>query len=730
MLCFTSAPAQERPIASASERPVVGLTLSGGGARGLAPVGVLRELERMRVPVDRIVGTSMGAIVGGLYAAGLSPARIEALVDTLDWSAILAERPPRDALGFRERALQRAYSFEMEIGLSGEGISLPGGLIAGQALEFALRRHTLPVASVEDFSRLPTPFAAVATDLERAEEVVLRSGDLVDAMRASMAIPVVFSPVELDGRILIDGGIVNNLPVGLAREAGADVSIAVDAAPRLETGPGVKTLTGVAEQLATIVSRRNVAGRIERADVAIVPELGDRTIFAYRDAAAIVEAGGAAVRAAADRLAPFALDEAAYSAWRLARAASPLPARIDGVEIVGSGRVDPRRLRARVELSPGDPLTADRLEAAARQIYSVGAFERVGYDLETRGDSTVAVLRAEEGTVGPSALRFGLRLVTESGAADHRAGTVTFTGVAAWTREAWNARGGASLVEARLGQTNGLLAEWHQPIDFAGRWFVEAGTSIESERQPFFRDRPSPTATEYDVLRRSVRIVSGREIGRSARAALGLARSWLDAESVPRALPTLPDVDEDVAAVEASFTVDRLSSASWPARGTFLEATIVAARRGLGSDRDWETATLEAKGFATSGRTTGFASLSARSGLGSDPPATEDARLGGFLSLSGIGRGALRGPYAGVARLGAYRRVASVPPALRGVFVGGWVEAGGAWRERDDVARDDLEWAGTLAIGAETPLGPLYLAWGRALDGQDGRVYVALGPEL
>lgn len=708
-----------------TERLTIGLVLSGGGARGLAHVGVLRELERMRVPVDLVAGTSMGAIVGGLWAAGVPPDSIDATLDGLDWSAVLSERPPRSALDERARALQRRYSFEMELGLSGEGLRLPGGLIAGQALEDLFRRHTLAVAAVEDFSSLPTPYLAVATDLERGDSVVFRSGDLVRAMRASMAIPVVFTPVEIDGRILVDGGLVDNLPVELAERAGAQVTIAVDAAPRYETGPGVRTLTGVATQVTTIASRRELERQLALADVPIAPDLDGYDIFAFGEADSIVEAGARAVREAADRLAPYVLDEAAYAAWRAGRAVPSLPATIDGVEIGDAGRIDPRRIRARIDLDAGDPLEADRLEAAAHAAYAIGAFDRVGWDLARRDGGTLAVLDPDEASVGPSVLRFGLDLVTDSGGGDLATGIVTFTGRAAWIREEWNARGGASLVEVAFGQTTGASAEFRQPVDWAGRWFVEPRLAIEEENQPIAID--DRVVGELDATRRAAALTLGRVFGRSALATVGLSATAFDVET-ESGIPA-DAFDEDAVAVDLALTVDRLDDASLPARGILLDARLRSAREALGGERDWDRLEAAAKAFGTLGRTTAFATADLVSGLGTRPPLSEDARIGGFLSLSGWAPGEIRGPYGGSARVGLLHRVASVPPALRGVFVGGWVEAGGAWPDSESIDLDDLEWAGTLAAGAETILGPVWVAYGRAEAGRD-RVYVAIGPAL
>ena len=210
------------------QRPRVGLVLSGGGARGAAHVGVLKVLDEMRVPIDAIAGTSMGAVVGGLYASGMTAAEIEKLIRSVNWQDAFQDRPPREELGFRRKQDDREFLVRYALGVTEEGFVLPRGLVQGQKLEQVLRNAALPVAEIQDFDRLPIPFRAIATDLETGEAVVMDSGDLVTAMRASMSAPGVFAPAQRDGRLLVDGGLVENLPIDAARAMGVDVLIVVD----------------------------------------------------------------------------------------------------------------------------------------------------------------------------------------------------------------------------------------------------------------------------------------------------------------------------------------------------------------------------------------------------------------------------------------------------------------------------------------------------------------------
>ncbi len=209
-------------------RPRIGLVLSGGGARGVAHVGVLRVLEEMHIPIDAIAGSSMGAVVGGLYASGLSASQIDELFQSVDWSDAFSDRPARAGLNFRRRREDRDFLVRLPLGFRDGRFLLPSGLIQGQKLTQLLRKNTLQVSGIADFDHLPTPFRAVATDLETGAAVVMKDGDLTTALHASLSAPGVFAPVERNGRLLVDGGIANNLPIDVARAMGVDRLIVVD----------------------------------------------------------------------------------------------------------------------------------------------------------------------------------------------------------------------------------------------------------------------------------------------------------------------------------------------------------------------------------------------------------------------------------------------------------------------------------------------------------------------
>lgn len=724
MLSGAAAPAQEAPP---SGRPRVGLVLSGGGARGLAHVGVLEVLDSLRIPVDLIAGTSMGAIVGGYYASGLPPDSIRTVVAGLDWQRILAETPPRATLAFHRRAEGRRYPVELEIGIIGSGLRLPGGLISGQDLGLLLRRHTLPVAAAEDFSLLPTPFGAVATDIETGERVVLDHGDLVQAMRASMAIPVMFSPVEWDGRLLVDGGLVDNLPIELARAMGAEVVIAVDASPPLLERDELRSVLGVFQQVVNLLARQDLDRELASADLAIDLELDDMGIFDFLDADSIIAKGVEVARDSAGSLSRWSLPAAEYAAHRAARRQRrpPLPLRPGGFSIEAPAWLDERLVLARVDPALLDTLDPDLAERLALDVYALGEFERVGYDLEGAAPEPELVLEANAKPRGPHLLRLGIDLATDS--AGEAPALLAFTGRAAYVRTRIGARAAEWRTDFLVGTTTGFETAFRQPLDFAGRWFVEPSALAVEEQRPIFT--AEAIVSEYETRRAVAAIDVGRSIGLSAEARAGLAWGRATSELDPDGespSARFPDEAEDVAELRLSLVVDRLDSVNLPRRGFLASVESRFSLEELGAERSWRRMSLEARAYGTHGPHTLFASLA---GGASSPPADlpvrEEFRLGGFGSLGGFGEGELRGEAFVVGRAGWLRRIAEIPPALRGVVAGGWIEAGDAWDSSADAELDPRP-AFTAAVGAETLLGPIFLAWSRA-EGGRGRVTLSIG---
>ena len=302
---------------SYSARPKIGLALSGGGARGAAHVGVLKVLEELRVPVDYIAGTSMGAIVGGLYASGMSPDEIEKALVEMDWDIVLHDGQMRPDRSFRRKLDDRLYLSKLKAGVKDGKPGIPTALVQGQQFNLVLNRLTVDVAEVNDFDHLPIPFRAVATEIATGNEVVLGRGNLATAIRASVSVPGVFAGVKYDGKLLVDGGISNNLPVSVVRKMGADIVIAIDISTPLLTEEELTSALKIAKQLTALLTRRNTERQIASLtsrDVLIVPPLDKLvTSASFEKAPLAIEIGEKAARKQQNQLRRLSVPGAKYN---------------------------------------------------------------------------------------------------------------------------------------------------------------------------------------------------------------------------------------------------------------------------------------------------------------------------------------------------------------------------------------------------------------------------------
>ena len=388
------APATAAPEESADgKRPRIGLVLGGGGARGAAHVGVLKVLEEMRIPVDYVVGTSMGSIVGGLYASGMTPQEIEREILAMDWDDLFKDEPDRADRSFRRKRDDDNYAFKAKPGFNDGKLQVPLAYIRGQKFDLALNRLMLPVIDVKNFDNLSIPYRAVAADLETGKAVVLGSGSLPKAIRASMAVPAAFDPVEIDGRLLVDGGIANNVPVSVARDMGAEVFIVVDVGSGLASRDKIKSALDVSGQLANFMFTLNSEQQLKSLtarDVLVRPALGDIGGGSFDRAAEAIPIGEASARAAREALLRYSVGPEEYARHLAQRGyGRPGPSVIEFVRIENHSRVSDAIIADKISIKPGQPLDVTQLEQDIGTIYGLEIFESVRYDL-VREASTIA----------------------------------------------------------------------------------------------------------------------------------------------------------------------------------------------------------------------------------------------------------------------------------------------------------------------------------------------------
>jgi len=276
------------------KRPKIGVVFGGGGAKGAAHIGVLKVLEEQKIPVDYIAGTSMGAIVGALYASGLSAAELEKVITSIDWKDVFSGNPNRQDIDYRRKREDYEHLTGLSVGIRDGKVVTPKGLIKDQKVNVLFETLMLHTSDIDDFDKLPIPYRAVAADLETGEMIVLKGGRLADAARASMSVPGAFPPIEMNGRLMIDGGIVRNLPIDIVREMGADIIICIDVDKPLETRKELGGSLSIMNQMIDIMMKKNVREQVKTLgpqDVYINPVLGEFGSADFAKAAEIARLG-------------------------------------------------------------------------------------------------------------------------------------------------------------------------------------------------------------------------------------------------------------------------------------------------------------------------------------------------------------------------------------------------------------------------------------------------------
>lgn len=731
LLCLTgslwlSTPAHGADAEANPVRPRIALVLGGGGARGAAHVGVLKVLEAQRIPIDYLVGTSMGSIVAGLYAMGMSASEIERQLLSLDWNDLFQDAPTRADRSFRRKRDDDLYAFEASVGYNEAGLQIPLAYIRGQKFDLELNRLTLPVFETSDFDELPIPFRAVATDLESGKEVVLAGGSLPRSIRASMAVPAAFDPVDIDGRLLIDGGISNNVPVSVARDLGADIFIVVDVGSGLFSREDIQSALDVSGQLTNFLFSLNTEAQLAslgEADILIKPPLGDIGGGDFGRIAEAIPTGEQGANEVLASIKRYSLDPEAYASHRAAqRLRVPPPPVIDFVRIDNRSRLADDVIRERISARPGQPLDIDRLEQDIGQVYGLEVFETVGYKLMQEDGKTGLVITATEKYWGPGYFQFGM-----SSSNDFE-GDSTFNLGIVYTRTEINELNGELRTAVQIGEEPRISTELHQPLDPLSRYFVASKISIGSQNINAFDDDGNKLS-RYFLTQAGVELSIGREFGTWGEGRLGYRRASGEAE-VKTGSPSLPDIDTDRGELFIRLSDDRLDSLYFPRDGHFGKLEYVSARESYGASGDYQQ-WLGAYSQAFSwGQNTIIGALALAVTEDDNAPLESLFQLGGLFRLSGLQNDQLSGQRLAQLNLVYMRRLSDEGFFnLFETYAGMSLETGNVWQSADAASADDTINAGSLFLGFDTPIGPLYLAYGRT-DTEQQAVYVFLGPRF
>jgi len=688
--------------ANEQERPTIGLVLSGGGAKGMAHVGVLRVLEEMQVPVDLVVGTSAGSAVAALYAGGMSVADIERRFLELDWLSSFRDDPGRVYKPVRRKQNDWRLPLVPGLGVSSEGFHMGGGLIAGQNLGLILNELTRDVALVDDFDELPIPFRAVATDLETGEEVVMSHGNLAEAIRASMSIPGVYAPVERDGRLLVDGGVANNLPVSVAREMGADVVIAVDITDPLMTSDEMREAFSVVGQLTTLLTRRNTNEQLALLgdkDVLIQPDLQGYSSADFYDGLALFELGASEARTHAVKLNRLAVSEQAWNEDRQKRNADQWqPGPVARIEFRQGNELASDFLRERIRQQPGETLDIEQLEADLKRIYGLGYYESVTWSLAPGKEGPVLIIQAREKSWGPNYLSFGLNYE------DNFDGDTRFNLAAGLRMTELNGLGAEWHTGVQLGTQPWVRTQWYQPLGYGYDEFAVIGLEYNRDDYSIYDD--GERIAEIDVTSRQLDVALGMELGGNAEARVGYVRGIATVEDDIGA-PVAPTDDVHQGYVSLQLVHDSLNDAFYPKSGAFAGIRGRVERPGFGSDRNFDAVRAMVLGTGSWNRFNLTGLAWARKITRGDSGLENLARLGGFRQLSAYAPGEITGNDAALVSVYARREFGGpVVPWFAGVGV----ETGNAWESMDDARWSEMVRSWSLFAGVDTFLGPVQLS--------------------
>lgn len=681
-------------------RKKIGLVLGGGGARGLAHLGVLRWLDEHRIPVDYVVGTSMGALVGSLYATGMNTEQRAQFIASIDWDKALQSEPAYRELSFRRKEDRRNYEIGVRLGLK-HGLSAPNGFSPGMESGLVIDRINFPYSEVDTFDDLPVPFRCVATDMLRGAPVVLQDGSLSLALRATMAIPGVFTPVEWKGTLLSDGGLVDNIPTDVARNMGAQVVIAVNVGSPLLGRDELQSVAGMLTQSIAVMTLANDQHALALSDITIAPDLGKYGIFDFDSAKDITQRGYDAAQASAGKLLPYALSESEWQDYLAARAARKRqpPTRVHALEVATAKEDQRVRLQRRLRRVLDSDLNLPDLERRLNYIAGDGLFDRLGYEGYVQNGLPGLRVPAHEKTYGPPFLDLAVDVAGSGvGAFNFTAGArVTFMDIAR--------RGGEWRNQLTVGSGNLAASEFYQPLGTSHFFVAPFAFASKTARNGFEQDR---RVGIFDDARAGGGFDVGFSSGR--RSELRFGYQIFHGSITPTiGASTLPSVSGTTGQLRLRYVYDGQDSPSVPSSGERLVATATRTLQTPGSPAAFNQLQLDSLTFVPLSRKNSlFFDASGGTTFHDNAGPFQLFSLGGPFRLGAYSTDEFLGNHFAYTSLGFRRELYRLPPLVGNkVYWGSWLEAGTVFNDPDHFA---VKSSLNLGLIAETFVGPIALS--------------------
>lgn len=726
LLILTGLPTATSAQSTAPKRrPTIGLVLSGGGARGFAHIGVLKVLEENHIPVDYVGGTSMGGLVGAMYAMGKTPAEIEAMVASMDWNKLFQNLGEADRLSFRRKEDRRNIPAPVTLKGDIDNLNLPNALNSGHEIGLLLDSVTLPYATVTNFDDMPIPFRAVGTDMVKGESVTLKSGSLARSLRATMSIPGVFAPVEVDGKILSDGGLVNNIPTDVVKDMGADILIVVNIETKLGNRESLESLPGVLAQTINIATAENSRRSLRQANIIISPDLGTYSATDFNDNKKIIDLGYQGAQLNVALLKALSLNDAEWEAHLAARHGRERPETTPVPEFVAVEGKDPNAIRiieeklnGRYVGRPLDQVQQDQLARDLSDLTGTGRFEAIDYQLTRRGDQTgLVILPNTIGEVPSKPTRLELGLDVNSVEADN----VNFNFLTRLTFFDIGKYGSEWRNDMRLGSSPYLATEYYLPLGHT-KAFVAPRASYERRRINLFED--GNRLAEYTGQTTQI----GFDLGYGFNARSELRAGYtLGYQRVSRRVgdPLLPNLKGKFSYAGLRWTYDSLDKAQVPTRGFYAVSTVNYFLDSPGATGDFPQAETRLRAFVpVEKRNTFFAFGGGGTSFGNLAPPLQQFTLGGPFRLGGYGFEEFRSSNYLQGGFGFLHNPKIIPTFLGGkTYVGAWYEGGSSFERFAD-----SEYMQSVSIGTiiETPVGPVFVGGSVNQNGRR-RFYFSFG---
>lgn len=718
----------------AEQRPKIALVLSGGGARGGAHVGVLKVLEEKKIPIDMIVGTSMGSFVGGLYASGKTPQEIETLLTQTNWREYIRTDFDRADTPISRKKREYTYQGKLGIGINvNNDPVLPTGVLKRQPMLFKFLQETQHAQNIKDFDKLPIPYRAVATDIRNGDAVVLRSGSLAKSIYASSSIPGGFQPINIDGVDLVDGGVSDNISIGVAKKMGADIIIAVDVSEDFSEELDVNSYLVVMGQLVNILMRKNANESIAtlgEKDVLLTPNLDGYTGLDADKYVPIIQAGVEVTEHEYEaKLKQLSISDEAYEEYKKKYRTTVefTPPIIDEIEIINPTYLSNDSILKRLHTHVGDKLDETQLRADLLHIYNMMIFDSIEYDLKNKDGKNILVIRTTPSWDNHGEVRFAI------GLEDDFKGHSAYSLKLGYTMFGLNEYGGEWRNDFEIGRRKKIRTELFQPMDSMQRYYVRP--SIEylnfNDLVPLRTLNVDATgSTEIEVERYGGTLAFGAHVTTDYEFEMGIS-AYQDRLGL-----ILLDQGErfESRPLYGSIRTDSLDNIHFPTVGFKSRILWTKEMHELGSDYDFEQLYVDFEKPLTmfANNVTLFLKYGTTYNIDGITALAGSYTLGGLFNLSGYVPYSLNDDnmLLGVLKYRYQIKDGGFFGALNAPLYAGFsIEGGDTWGQNNSFSSDNMKASATVYVAADTLLGPFYLAYGMS-DSGNHTGYLYLGEKF